>query len=184
MRLAGGNKVFSSLVFVLLLASCAMPEKSDDAAALAVTADRQYMCVSKIHISDMTRAFSLPAAGASSNGNIQAGKVLDKIVQETFWTDSAAAVSGRALPVVTLGFDGATGVYTDTGNDKYYAQISLQFQIFKPTGQSYMDIAVGQASASADGQADSEKVIKAAMTQALHRLEGILVSAEICRPMQ
>jgi hypothetical protein len=47
-----------------------------------------------------------------------------------------------------------------------------------------MDIAVGQASASADGQADSEKVIKTAMTQALHRLEGILVSAEICRPMQ
>ena len=85
------------------------------------------------------------------------------------------------LPVVTLGFDGATGVYTDSS--KYYAQISLQFQIFKPTGQSYMDLAVGQSAASASGQAASEAVVKTAMTQALHRLEGILVSADICRPM-
>jgi hypothetical protein len=61
-----------------------------------------------------------------------------------FWTDSAAALSGRALPTITLGFDGGTGVHTDSS--KYRAQISLQFQIFKPTGQSYMDVAVGQSS--------------------------------------
>jgi hypothetical protein len=189
MKILNGNKVFFSALMALLLASCASLKQADqqgtaEQKAMAVETDNQYMCVSKVYLSDLTKAFLLPAAGNNKGLDIQAGKMLDKAVQETFWVDSSAAMSGRVSPVVTLGFDGGTGVYTDTSSNKYYAQISLQFQIFKPTGQSYMDIAVGQAAASADGQAASEAVIKAAMTQALHRLEGILVSAEICRPMQ
>ncbi|HSC75261.1 MAG TPA: hypothetical protein VLB90_03365 [Pseudomonadales bacterium] len=181
MKITDGTKVFFSALIALLLVSCAAPEGTDVTTEPAVEADRQYMCVSKVYLSDLTKAFLLPAAGNNKGSDIQAGKMLDKAVQEIFWTDSSAAMSGRALPVVTLGFDGATGVYTDSG--KYYAQISLQFQIFKPTGQSYMDLAVGQSAASTGGQAASEKVVKAAMKQALHRLESILVSADICRPM-
>ena len=177
---------FLFVCMALLLTSCAttdnQPAKSDP--GLPVEVDQQYMCVSKIHLSDLTKGFLLPAAGGDSKGNIQAGQILDKAVQGTFWLDSAASKSGRALPVVVVGFDGATGVYTDTSSSKYYAQISLQFQIFKPTGQSYMDIAVGQASATANGHAASQEVVQAAMTQALHRLESILVSADICRRIQ
>ena len=184
MKMPDGNRVLFSALLVLFLASCAMQEKPQVVEGLPVVTDNQYMCVSKIYLSDMTKAFLLPVADGGKGGNVDAGKLLDKAVQETFWTDASAAASGRPQPVVTLGFDGGTGVYTDPYNDKYFVQISLQFQIFKPTGQSYMDIAVGQSSAPASGHADSEAAIRMAMTQALHRLEGILVSAEICRPMR
>lgn len=184
MKMPDGNRVRFSALLVLFLASCAMQDKSRVVEGVPVVTDSQYMCVSKIYLSDMTKAFLLPVADGGNGGNVDAGKLLDKAVQGTFWTDASAAASGRPLPVVTLGFDGGTGVYTDPHNNKYFVQISLQFQIFKPTGQSYMDIAVGQSSAPAYGHAESEAAIQAAMTQALHRLEGILVSAEICRPMK
>lgn len=182
MTLSSGCKV-SLLLLSGLLVSCAAVEKTppvanDDLA----TGKRQYMCLSGIHLSDMTKGFSLPVDERSQRGDIQAGKILDKAVQETFWKDSAAALSGRALPTVVLGFDGGTGVQTSGG--KYFAQISLQFQIFKPTGQSYMDIVVGQSSAPASGPAASEKAIDAAIKQALSRLENILVNAEVCRRVQ
>jgi hypothetical protein len=60
-------------------------------------------------------------------------------------------------------------------------RISLQFQIFKPTGQSYMDIAVGEASSAAENS--DAVVVNAALQQALGRLAGVLNSAGICRPM-
>lgn len=185
MTLSSGYKIFWLVLASLLLQSCAITEQaqSDTNADAAVTDKRQYMCMSKIYLSDMTKGFLLPVDESNqSSGDIQAGKMLDKAVQETFWTDSAAALSGRALPVVTLGFDGGTGVQTSKG--KYFAQISLQFQIFKPTGQSYMDLAVGQSSAPASGQAASTKAIDAAIKQALRRLENILVNAEVCRRVQ
>ena len=181
MNLSACSRFFLVVLNSLLLVSCAAPQNADESTALAVDADRQYMCVSKIYLSDMTKAFSLPAAGSNKTGDIQAGKILDKAVQNIFWTDSSSAMSGRALPVVSLGFDGATGV--DTNSSKYYAQISLQFQIFKPTGQSYMDVVVGQSSGPASGQAASEATINAAIMQALHRLGGTLVNAQICRAM-
>ena len=164
--------------------SCAAytPKPSDAEHELVNVTDRQYICVSKIYLSEMTHAFSLPVDSRRKGDNIQAGKMLDKAVQQIFWTDSASALSGRALPTITLGFDGGTGVQTESG--KYFAQISLQFQIFKPTGQSYMDLAVGQSSGPVSGRAASETVINAAMKQALHRLGGILVNAEICRVIQ
>lgn len=189
MKIPDGNKVLFSVLLALFLGSCAAPEKSaperiEMVPGLPVVTDSQYMCVSKVYLSDVTKAFLLPVADGGDGGNVEAGKLLDKAVQGTFWTDASAKVSGRVPPVVTLGFDGATGVYTDPNSGKYFVQISLQFQIFKPTGQSYMDVAVGQSSAPASGHAGSEAAIQAAMAQALHRLEGILVSAQICRPMQ
>lgn len=161
------------------LLSCAVTETTQSDAALE---KRQYMCASTIHVSDMSRGFLLPVDEDRSRGDVQAGKILDRMVQQTFWKDSTAAASGRALPALTIGFDGGTGVRT--GNGKYVAQISLQFQVFKPTGQSYMDIVVGQSSVSGSGQAAGEKAVEAAMQQALHRLGNILANAEICRQIQ
>jgi hypothetical protein len=186
MQKANGIRKVLFVWMALFLTSCATTDNTPaiNDPGLSVEVDQQYMCISKVHLSDLTKGFLLPAAGGDSHGSIQAGQLLDKAVQATFWVDSTASASGRVMPAVVVGFDGATGVYTDTSNSNYYAQISLQFQIFRPTGQSYMDIAVGQAAAAADGQAASQAVIEAAMSQALHRLEGILVSAEICRRIQ
>jgi hypothetical protein len=79
---------------------------------------------------------------------------------------------------VTLGFDGGTGAYRDS---TLYVRISLQFQVFKPNGQSYLDVAVGEASSSSESDA---VVVNAALQQALGRLAGVLRSAGICRAMR
>ncbi len=183
MNLSACFRFFLIVLNSFLLVSCAAhtSEQSDAANEVNVT-DRQYMCVSKIYLSDLTKAFLLPVDSRHKGDNVQAGKMLDKAVQNIFWTDSASALSGRALPTITLGFDGGTGVYNDSS--KYLAQISLQFQIFKPTGQSYIDLAVGQASGSVSGRVASEATINAAILQALRRLGGTLVNAEICRVIQ
>jgi hypothetical protein len=187
MNLSACSRVFFLLLLnSLLLMSCAVhtsrqPDATNE--AMNIT-DRQYMCVSKIYLSDLTKAFLLPVDSRHKGDNIQVGKILDKAVQNMFWTDSSAALSGRALPAITLGFDGGTGVYNDSGSNKYLAQISLQFQVFKPTGQSYMDVVVGQSSGPASGQAASEAAINAAIMQALHRLGSALVNAQICRVVQ
>ena len=184
MSFSACSRVFLLVLNGFLLVSCAVhaPEQPDAANEPVNVTDRQYMCVSKIYLSDLTKAFLLPVDSRHKGESVQAGKMLDKAVQNIFWTDSSATLSGRALPTITLGFDGGTGVYNDS--NKYLAQISLQFQIFKPTGQSYMDLAVGQSSGSASGQAASEAAINAAITQALHRLGSTLVNAEICRVTQ
>lgn len=183
MNLSIHSRIFLLVLNSVLLISCAVnaPEQSDAANEANVTG-RQYMCVSKIYLSDLTKAFLLPVDSRHKGDNIQAGKMLDAAVQNIFWTDSSAALSGRALPTITLGFDGGTGVKTESS--KYFAQISLQFQIFKPTGQSYMDLAVGQSSGPASGRLASEAAINAAIMQALHRLGSTLVNAEICRVTQ
>lgn len=185
MNLSACSRIFLLVLNSVLLMSCAVnaPEQSDAANESVNVTGRQYMCVSKIYLSDLTKAFLLPVDSRHKGDNVQAGKILDKAVQNTFWTDSSAVFSGRALPAITLGFDGGTGVYNDSGSNKYLAQISLQFQIFKPTGQSYMNLVVGQSSGPASGQAASEAAINAAIMQALHRLGGTLVNAQICRAM-
>ena len=186
MILSGYFKKFLLVLSGLFLVSCAIhaPEQSSVADEQVNVTDRQYMCVSKIYLSDLTKAFLLPVDSRHKGDNIQAGKALDKAVQSIFWTDSSAALSARALPAITLGFDGGTGVYNDSNSNKYLAQISLQFQVFKPTGQSYMDVVLGQSSGSASGQVASEAAINAAIMQALHRLGSILVNAQICRVIQ
>jgi hypothetical protein len=184
MNLSACSRVFLLVLNSVLLMSCAInaPEQSDTANESVNVTGRQYMCVSKIYLSDLTKAFLLPVDSRHKGDNVQVGKMLDKAVQNIFWTDSSAALSGRVLPTITLGFDGGTGVYNDSS--KYRAQISLQFQIFKPTGQSYMDVVVGQSSGPASGQSASEVAVNAAIIQALHRLGSTLVNAQICRVIQ
>ena len=167
---------------LILLAGCVAEVKPKERTApeniaLSLGAqDAQYMCVSPIYLSDVTKSFNLPLG--SDERTVALGALLDQAVQKKFWKETRPAFSGAEAPVVTLGFDGGTGAYRDS---TLYVRISLQFQIFKPTGQSYMDIVVGEASSSADNS--DAVVVNAALQQALGRLAGVLNSAGICRSM-
>ena len=168
---------------VILLAGCVAQENQqrsaqEDIVLLPSTDDRQYMCVSPVYLSDATKSFHL-ALGSQDN-HVALGALLDQAVQKMFWKETKATATSVA-PVVTLGFDGGTGAYRDS---TLYVRISLQFQIFKPTGQSYLDVAVGESSSqSAENDSDAA-VVNAALKQSLSRLAGVLISAGICRPMQ
>lgn len=175
-------KVFLVL-FVTGLAGCvAMTEPKERAAPETVSLalnqqDVQYMCASPIYLSDVTKSFSLPLG--SNDRTVAMGALLNQAVQKMFWKETKA---GNAVPpVVTLGFDGGTGAYRDS---TLYVRISLQFQIFKPTGQSYMDIAVGESSSKTAPDSSDGAVVNAALQQALGRLAGVLKSAGICRAMR
>lgn len=157
------------------------PNKTTAAVEVAPETQQQYMCVSKLYLSDATQAFVLPADDTGKGNAIAVGEMLQKSVQNMFWLDAAAANAGRPMPIVTVGFASGTGVYHDPATKKNITQIRLQFQIFKPTGQSYMDAVNGQSVARSNGAADNEVAIRAAMTQALHRLQAILSQATICR---
>jgi hypothetical protein len=171
-------------IVVLLLAGCVAKDSQERAAPenIALSSneqDAQYMCVSSIYLSDVTKSFSLSLG--SNDRSVALGALLDQAVKKVFWKETRPAVAGAVAPVVTLGFDGGTGAYRDSS---LYVRISLQFQVFKPTGQSYMDVAVGESSSqSADNSSDAA-VVNAALQQSLRRLAGVLTSAGICRAMQ
>ncbi|HRF87038.1 MAG: hypothetical protein IPN27_09780 [Cellvibrionales bacterium] len=169
-------------ISLILLAGCVAKEKPQQRAApekfvLTLNAqEMQHMCTSPIYLSDLTKSFSLPLGG--DDRSVALGELLDQAVQKVFWKETRPAVAGSVPPVVTLGFDGGTGAYRDS---TLYVRISLQFQVFKPNGQSYLDVAVGEASSSTESDA---VVVNAALQQALGRLAGVLRSAGICRAMR
>ena len=167
---------------LILLTGCVAEVKPQERAApenivLALNAqDTQYMCTSPIYLSDVSKSFHLLLGRGGRS--VALGALLDQAVKKMFWKETRATFSGAEAPVVMLGFDGGTGAYRDSS---LYVRISLQFQIFKPTGQSYMDIAVGEASSAAENS--DAVVVNDALQQALGRLAGVLNSAGICRPM-
>jgi len=169
-------------LFVMGLAGCAATPETKERAApepMSLTLneqDVQYMCASPVYLSDVTKSFVLPLG--SNDRTVAMGDLLNQAVQKMFWKETKA---GNAVaPVVTAGFDGGTGAYRDS---TLYVRISLQFQIFKPTGQSYMDVAVGESSSKTAPDSSDGAVVNAALQQALGRLAGVLSSAGICRPM-
>ena len=172
-------------MLLILLAGCVAEVKPKERTApeniaLSLGAqDAQYMCVSPIYLSDVTKSFNLPLG--SNDRSVALGALLDQAVQKTFWKEARPAVAGAVAPVVTVGFDGGTGAYRDS---TLYVRTSLQFQIFKPTGQSYMDIAVGESSSDSAPDSSDGAVVNAALQQALGRLAGVLKSAGICRAMR
>lgn len=171
-------------ISMMLLAGCATTESQERAApekiALSSSVqDAQYMCLSPIYLSDATKSFSLLLG--SNDRSVALGELLDQAVQKIFWKETRPAVAGAVAPVVTLGFDGGTGAYRDS---TLYVRISLQFQVFKPTGQSYMDVAVGESSSQSAENSSDAAVVNAALQQSLRRLAGVLTSAGICRSMQ
>jgi hypothetical protein len=78
---------------------------------------------------------------------------------------------------VTVGFGNGTGNQKNQDAQERF-QVSLQFQIFKPSGKSYMDIVSGQSTARDPAKASAE-----AITIALLRLQRLLDNAGICRPI-
>ncbi len=173
----------SCLIFLmaLLLTACASKPAPTPQTVQAVLPepDHQYMCGARIHLSDATREFAVPANDKGDGTMIRLGELLNQQIQKTFWIDSVAASSGRPMPIVTVGFDGGTGVYRDERSGSNVAHVGLQFQIFRPTGQSYMDVTNGSSSLKATDQA-----VAASLTQAVQRLESILNRAGICRQVQ
>lgn len=105
------------------------------------------------------------------------GEPLAQQLSATFWTDSLSLQAGRPAPTVTVGFGNGTGVQKNQeGKERF--QVSLQFQIFRPSGKSYLDIVAGQSTAKDPAKASAE-----ALTIALMRLQGVLDNAGICRPI-
>jgi hypothetical protein len=172
------------LVMTMSLVSCAAIGGKERAAPEKITLsfdaqNKQYMCVSPVYLSEATKSFILSLG--DNNHTVALGTLLDQAVQKIFWKDANAAASGRANPIVMLGFDGGTGAYRDS---TLYVRISLQFQIFKPTGQSYIDLAVGESSSQTASDSSDAAVVNDALQQSLGRLAGILTSAGICRAVQ
>lgn len=128
--------------------------------------------------SDATREFSTRETIGNSLYMLNLGEPLTARIPKSLWMDSAALNSGRPVPIVTIGFAHTTGI-RETTDGKEMFQVGLQFQIFKPTGQSISDTVTGQ-SASTNGQRASEE----ALALALLRLESMLESAGICRRVE
>ncbi|MCC7516552.1 MAG: hypothetical protein IT470_04340 [Pseudomonadales bacterium] len=179
------RNLYTALLAVsMLLAGCVAKTADEKPAfenvALSFSATSgQYMCVSPVYLSDVTKNFSMPLG--DKQHTVALGSLLNQAVQKMFWKEAKAEAVGKAIPVVMVGFDGGTGAYRD---DTLYTRVSLQFQIFRPTGQSYMDVVVGEASSKTVSNASDAAVVNAALEQALGRLAGVLVSAGICRSLQ
>lgn len=178
-----GFFAFSVLACTLLLSACAHTNKAPtaltDVPVTAPAPEHQYSCVAKIYLSELTKAYILPADDSGEGNVISAGDVLDKMVSDRFGVD--ANVRGRVMPNVTLGFDRGTGVYKNPDEKGNLVQIRLQYQIFKPTGQSFSSSSFGQSPIRNTDQANTSKAITKAMAQALDRLGDGLIQTGICK---
>lgn len=164
----------SSLLLTLLLAACAGPRPDSDAVPRAVdTPVQQFMCVSRVRLSEASQAHTI-AVGEDA---APIGEWLAQAVGERFWVDAMLRASGKPQPQIATGFATGTGV-RPAGLGQVEAQVVLQFQIMRPTGQSYDDIIGGRATARSVDEA-----ARAALHQALGRLETALVNAGVCRRM-
>jgi hypothetical protein len=175
----------TGLTCALLLSACAQSPKTAPALTevpvTVPTPERQYMCVSKIYLSDITKAFIFPADDSGEGNVIAVGDLLDKRVKETFWIDTSPKADKRVAPNITLGFDRGTGVYRNPEGDGNLVQLRLQYQIFKPTGQSFSSTSFGQYTAKTSDQAATIKALHNAMEQALDRLADGLIQTGICK---
>lgn len=165
---------------LVVLAGCAAKPSTESPPVAAMTEpERQYMCVSKIYLSDVSRAHTLSGRIDGDDFVVPIGEHLARQIAARFWVDSTRQASGRPQPTVTTGFAPGTGVRPAKRGGAADVQVVLQFQLLKPTGQSYYDMVGGKAvAATADVAANQ------ALEQALQRLESVLTTAGICRSMQ
>lgn len=165
---------------VVMLAGCATTtdpaagKATSPAGAVDITAEpaRQYMCVSAVYVSEATRAQTVTQGSTVA----PIGEWLARQLDARFWIDTALHSSGRPQPRISAGFAPGTGVRPAGGfGDDVEAQVVLQFQIMKPTGQAYFETVGGRAVADGVDHASAQ-----ALMQALDRLETMLVSAGLC----
>lgn len=163
---------------LVLLAGCAAKPAVQSAPAVMEPA-HQYMCVSKVYLSDISRAHTLSGNIGDDDFVVPIGERLAQQLAARFWVDSTLQASGRPQPTITAGFAPGTGVRPAKRGGDIDVQVVLQFQLLKPTGQSYYDMVGGRAVADSADSAASQ-----ALGQALQRLESVLLTAGLCRSMQ
>ncbi len=139
---------------------------------------QQYVCSAKIYISDATKAFQLSGKAHGESYDIELGGALEPLVNAMFWIESSALTGDRPQVQVNLGF--ANGSFSRLVNSgAMEVGVSLQFQIFKPTGQSYSDAVTGLSSVESVDRAAGD-----ALEQALVSLGNNLVSTGVCHLAQ
>jgi hypothetical protein len=168
-------RFFFLIIYSMLLTAC-VTQQQDITPALAEPMT-QYRCNAKILFSDATREFSTREVMHSNTYVLHLGEPLTQQLSATFWTDSLTLQAGRPAPTVTVGFGNGTGVQKNQ-DGKERLQVSLQFQIFRPSGNSYLDIVAGQSTARDPAKAAAESI-----TIALLRLQSVLNNAGICQPI-
>ncbi|HQQ62088.1 MAG TPA: hypothetical protein PLF22_00795 [Pseudomonadales bacterium] len=183
-------RLLAGVTCALLLVSCAQspqtpgtPAKLTDVPVKTSTPIHQYSCISKIYLSEITKAFLIPADDSGEGNVIRVGEVLDKMVSDMFWLDTTNTGIKRVAPNVTLGFDRGTGVYRHPDGNGNLVQIRLQYQIFKPTGQSFSSSSFGQFPARKANQDSTVLALNQAMMQSLERLADGLVQTGVCKTM-
>lgn len=165
---------------LLFLAGCATKPAAPPASETVLAEpQRQYMCVSKIFISDASRAYSLSGQLDGDAFAVPVGQWMNDRIRKVFWQDSTVKAGGRPQPTLAVGFAQGTGARPALRGDNAEVQVVLQFQILWPTGQAYNDIVAGRAAAQDTGQAAG-----AALVDAVQELERILLNAGVCRQVQ
>jgi hypothetical protein len=175
----------SLLVLLWQLAGCAVPpiatpENNTPNSQVAEPQNPavQLVCVTKVYLSEISRAHRLSGQTGGADFAIPVGECLNQQVKATFWEDSAVKASSRPQPAVNVGFAVGNGVRPAKRNGEVEVQVALQYQILRPTGQSYDNVAVGRATGK------PEQAVKDALSQALYRFETALINAGICRVIQ
>jgi hypothetical protein len=172
-------RVLLSLVVVMLVgcATATDPVTSKTASSTGVadiTAEpaRQYMCVSAVYVSEATRAQTLTQGSTVA----PIGEWLARQLDARFWMDAALRTTGRPQPRIAAGFAPGTGVRPAGGlGGNVEAQVVLQFQVMKPTGQAYYETVGGRSTADSVDQASAR-----ALMQALDGMETMLAAAGLC----
>ncbi len=162
---------------LLMAAGCAAPPAGQTAAGPAES-QRQFMCVSKVYVSDVSQAHTLSGSLGGREFTVPVGEWLDSQLAARFWQDATVRASGRPQPTITAGFAPGTGVRPAGFNDAE-VQLVVQLQLLKPTGQDYYDLIGGRATANTAAEATND-----ALEQVLRQLEMLLVNAGLCRQVQ
>lgn len=172
-------------LLLILLAACAAkptvverPLVEHSPVDVSRSSDHQYMCVTKVYLSEFSRAQML-TGDVDKSQVVPVGEILAKKMAARFWVDSAVAASGRPQPTATTGFAQGTGWRQSKSGKHADVQVVLQIQLLKPTGQSYYDNVVGRAEADTPDEASAQAVEKV-----LLQLEELLEAAGICRRVE
>jgi hypothetical protein len=169
------NRFLLLIIYSMLLTACVTQQQ--EITPVLPEPTTQYRCKAKILFSDATREFSTREVMHDNSYVVHLGEPLTQQLSAIFWTDTLSLQTGQPAPTVTVGFGNGTGNQKNQDAQERF-QVSLQFQIFKPSGKSYMDIVSGQSTARDPAKASAE-----AITIALLRLQRLLDNAGICRPI-
>lgn len=135
--------------------------------------DQQYRCAATLHVSDATAGYVLKGNVDGDPVSLRLGEPLAAQVKAIWWQD--ALVPARQRTAVNLGFGTGSSVRAARQGRGVEVRVNLQYQLFRPTGQSYSDLAIGTATAATLDEASA-----LALQKAVRQLERVLHHAGIC----